>query len=424
MRLLLEDFAHYATLRKPRRGEDATLVFDEFSAIAGGREAAIQLVERVRDAGCALYLSAQSADGLGDEAQQRRLVGACSGGLLIHAMPDPETLLRAAGVVKVVEQTWRLDQAGPTGNSSARIGERPRIEPGAVQQAREGEAWYIARGRFEHLMVARTTISDGYRARAHAMVALARSWRPAEVLPGARTWIEAQAAAQGTLAGLRGHLAIEPPPDSLGTDLPPEPSRPAPAGHRLRLAVAAAARDGDQDGTAALVREGPRPRRRGGRVGGGGRGPLAQAWLASSRLAGRTVLDDDSAAAATPSPRPGGVGRTGAPAMTGALRLPARNGLACGAARGNPAPARAPAGCLLVGLPPRPLRRQGRCGTRCAPFLASLRDGLRPALTAPAPTRPGETRSPGAGEEQSPTSRQEARTVADHPGTPTPAGTC
>ena len=62
-------------LRKPRKGEDATLVFDEFSAIAGGREAAIQLVERVRDAGCALYLSAQSADGLGDEAQQRRLVG-------------------------------------------------------------------------------------------------------------------------------------------------------------------------------------------------------------------------------------------------------------------------------------------------------------------------------------------------------------
>jgi hypothetical protein len=59
-------------------------------------------------------------------------------------MPDPETLLRAAGVVKVVEQTWRLDTEGPTGNSSARIGERPRIEPGAVQQAREGEAWYIA----------------------------------------------------------------------------------------------------------------------------------------------------------------------------------------------------------------------------------------------------------------------------------------
>jgi hypothetical protein len=261
MRLLLEDFAHYATLRKPRKGEDATLVFDEFSAIAGGREAAIQLVERVRDAGCALYLSAQSADGLGDEAQQRRLVGACSGGLLLHAMPDPETLLRAAGVVKVVEQTWRLDTAGPTGNSSARIGERPRIEVTAVQQAREGEAWYIARGRFEHLMVARTQISDGYRARAHALVALARSWWPAEALPGARSWAEAAQAAQDALAGLQGHLAIQPPPDADGDglepSLPPEPPRRAPAAHRLRLAVAAAARDGDQDATATLVHHGP-----------------------------------------------------------------------------------------------------------------------------------------------------------------------
>jgi hypothetical protein len=262
MRLLLEDFAHYATLRKPRKGEDATLVFDEFSAIAGGREAAIQLVERVRDAGCALYLSAQSADGLGDERQQARLVGACSGGLLLHAQPDPAGLLAAAGLVKVVEQTWRLDSAGPTGNSSARVGERPRIEPGAVQQAREGEAWYIARGRYEHLMVARTTISDGYRARAHAIVALARSLCPAEVMPGARTWPEAQAGGLQALSGLQRHLAIEPPPDndesSPAAGLPPKPPGPLPAGHRLRLAVAAAARDGDQDATAALVREGAR----------------------------------------------------------------------------------------------------------------------------------------------------------------------
>ena len=295
MRLLLEDFAHYATLRKPRRGEDATLVFDEFSAIAGGREAAIQLVERVRDAGCALYLSAQSADGLGDEAQQRRLVGACSGGLLLHAMPDPETLLRAAGVVKVVEQTWRLDPQGPTGNSSARIGERPRIEPGAVQQAREGEAWYIARGRFEHLMVARTTISDGYRARAHAMVALARSWRPAEVLPGARTWVEAQAAGQEALSGLQR-----------------APGHRAPTRRRRRRPGVAPAAGADRAGagraSAAAGRGRGRPRRRPGRhrhpgppsprprpgrgrAGRGGRGPLAQAPPAPSRLAGRTTLD-------------------------------------------------------------------------------------------------------------------------------------
>jgi hypothetical protein len=262
MRLLLEDFAHYATLRKPRKGEDATLLVDEFSAITGGRETAIQLTERVRDAGCAVYLSAQSVDGLGDERQQARLVGACSGGLLLHAMPDPEPLLRAAGVVKVVEQTWRLDPDGPTGNSSARIGERPRIEAGAVQQAREGEAWLIARGRYEHLMVARTRISDGYRARAHAIVALARSWRPSEVLPGARTWAEAQAGGQEALSGLQGHLAIPPPEDGSQPQRSPTgpipPGPPPVAGYRLRLAVAAAAGDGDQAAAVALIREGAR----------------------------------------------------------------------------------------------------------------------------------------------------------------------
>jgi hypothetical protein len=285
MRLLLEDFAHYATLRKPRRGEDAVLVFDEFSAIAGGREAAIQLVERVRDAGCALYLSAQSADGLGDEAQQRRLVGACSGGLLLHAMPNPEGLLSAAGVVKVVEQTWRLDSAGPTGNSSARISERPRIEATAVQQAREGEAWLVARGRYEHLMVARTAIAACYRTRAHAIVALARALRPEQALPGARSWQEIQAAVQGALVGVGRHLAIEPPttspPGDPDPNPPPAPTGPAGsgtgdgggqgyaqaepepqaegvplvAGYRLRLAVITAARQADVHTTQALLHQ-------------------------------------------------------------------------------------------------------------------------------------------------------------------------
>jgi hypothetical protein len=260
MRLLLEDFAHYATLRKPRRGEDATLVFDEFSAIAGGREAAIQLTERVRDAGCALYLSAQSADGLGDERQQARLVGACSGGLLLHAMPDPHGLLAAAGVVKVVEQTWRLDSQGPTGNSSARIGERPRIEATSVQQAREGEAWLIARGRYEHLMVARTHVPEVYRDRARGIVALARCLRPAASLPGARSWDELDATANGALVGVDRHLALPPSSASPGAQVELERDGGAPlvAGYRLRLAVITAAYHADVPMATALIRQGQR----------------------------------------------------------------------------------------------------------------------------------------------------------------------
>ncbi len=205
-------------------------------------------------------------------------------------MPNPHGLLQAAGMVKVVEQTWRLDPQGPTGNSSARIGERPKVDPGQVQQGREGEAWYLARGRYEHLIVARTAIADGWRARARAIVALARSWRPEEALPGARTWPDAREAAEGALEGLARHLAIAPPPDYLGgQDSPPddggpppasharragdghgpagglvgEPAEPEPgpvsaARHRLRLAIAAAARQADTDTTAALLREATR----------------------------------------------------------------------------------------------------------------------------------------------------------------------
>jgi hypothetical protein len=100
-----------------------------------------------------------------------------------------------------------------------------------------------------------------------------------------------------------------------GPSMPPEPSRPGPAGHRLRLAVAAAACDGDQDATAALVRQ-ARPM--------ASTRPSCWRWprptgpspAAPPRLAGRPVLDDDMVASASSTSRSGNSGRTGAAAMT------------------------------------------------------------------------------------------------------------
>jgi single-strand DNA-binding protein len=92
----------------------------------------------------------------------------------------------------------------------------------------------------------------------------------------------------------------------------------------------------------------------------------------------------------------------------------AQTGLACGAASGNPAPGRGPAGCLPVGLPPRRLRGQGSLRAH----ECSL--GLRPPLDRSGVDAARRHRSPGAGEEQRPTSRQETRTVADQPWDPHP----
>jgi hypothetical protein len=86
--------------------------------------------------------------------------------------------------------------------------------------------------------------------------------------------------------------------------------------------------------------------------------------------------------------------------MTGALDLATRNGLHASLAGGTLHPP-APAVCLLDGLPPRRLRGQGSLRAH----ECSL--GLRPSLDHSVVDAARRHRSPGAGEEPSPTSRQQ-----------------
>jgi hypothetical protein len=153
MRVVLEDYGHYATGRKPREGEDALLVLDEFSALASGVDSAINLAERVRDVGVQVVVAAQSVEGLGDHRQAPRLLASCAGGVIVHQCPDPERLLALAGQVRVLEHNWELDFYGPRGLAKARMGERPRVDPEAVRQAQPGEAWVIQAGQSIHLRV-------------------------------------------------------------------------------------------------------------------------------------------------------------------------------------------------------------------------------------------------------------------------------
>jgi hypothetical protein len=153
MRVVLEDYGHYATGRKPRQGEDALLILDEFSALASGVDSAINLAERVRDVGVQVVVAAQSVEGLGDHRQAPRLLAACAGGIVVHQCPDPERLLALAGQERVLEHNWELDFYGPRGFAKARMGERPRVDPEAVRQAEPGEAWVIQAGQSIHLRV-------------------------------------------------------------------------------------------------------------------------------------------------------------------------------------------------------------------------------------------------------------------------------
>jgi hypothetical protein len=153
MRVVLEDYGHYATGRKPREGEDALLVLDEFSALASGVDSAINLAERVRDVGVQVVVAAQSVEGLGDHRQAPRLLASCAGGIVVQQCPDPERLLALAGQEQVLERNWELEllrppwlRQGPHGGATAG---RPR----AVRQAQPGEAWVIQAGQSIHLRV-------------------------------------------------------------------------------------------------------------------------------------------------------------------------------------------------------------------------------------------------------------------------------
>jgi hypothetical protein len=56
-------------------------------------------------------------------------------------------------MVRTLEHNWELDYYGPRGFAKARMGDRPRIDPEAVRQARPGEAWVIQAGQSIHLRV-------------------------------------------------------------------------------------------------------------------------------------------------------------------------------------------------------------------------------------------------------------------------------
>ena len=324
MRVVLEDYGHYATGRKPREGEDALLVLDEFSALASGVDSAINLAERVRDVGVQVVVAAQSVEGLGDHRQAPRLLASCAGGIVVHQCPDPERLLALAGMVRILEHNWELDHYGPRGLRQGPHGgpapDRPRAgPPGPARRS------------------------------------LGHPGRP--VHPPARPATARRGAGAGRAGG--------------------HPS----AGRRHHAAA---------DGRGAGARSGSRP---------------PSPWPAGSCAGPASGSAGGGSAPGGCPPRPAAVAGRAAPARTGAaMRSPAGTGLACGAARGNPAPAtrtgRLPAGRAATWPPPasRALARSSRpCGT-----------GLRPPLTRPSSRRPGETRSPGAGEEQRPTSRQEA----------------
>lgn len=153
-RVLLADFAHWASSRKNRIGEDAVLVIDEFSAIRGGADLVIHLSERLRDVGCRVVVTAQSWHGLGvDDDERRRLAGAV-GVVITQRVTHPDEIVQLAGSVRATEQSWQLDNLGQSGMGTVKMGHKFSLDPDAIRRGKVGEAWIIQHGQWLKTRVA------------------------------------------------------------------------------------------------------------------------------------------------------------------------------------------------------------------------------------------------------------------------------
>ncbi len=101
-RFLFEDFVDYCLNRKDPR-KRALLIVDEFSAISevGGMA---EKIEKLRECGGAVLLSAQSFHGMGGEEEARRILGSAHL-KLVHQTPLPEHFIELAGTKQVMERS-------------------------------------------------------------------------------------------------------------------------------------------------------------------------------------------------------------------------------------------------------------------------------------------------------------------------------
>jgi hypothetical protein len=144
-RFLLEDFAQYFALRKPR-GRLCVMIVDEFSSLTAAGSMASRL-EQARGFNTALILAPQTAAGLGEPAEADRILGSVET-VVCHRVNTPEAVIALAGTRQVVEYSTQFDKAtGPTGEGSARLQHAFKIDPNQVRALQPGEAFVINRGR-------------------------------------------------------------------------------------------------------------------------------------------------------------------------------------------------------------------------------------------------------------------------------------
>jgi hypothetical protein len=143
-------------LTRPDSHRSVLLFIDEYSAISAemGR-GLLSIFEQFRSLGGSCWAIAQSVQGLGkDEAEQRRLITACSGGRIIMRSTDAGLMCELSGTRKRPEVSNAIDVQGRvTGAASLRIQDTFVVDPQKVRQMVPGEVFFAHNGKAERGIV-------------------------------------------------------------------------------------------------------------------------------------------------------------------------------------------------------------------------------------------------------------------------------
>ena len=181
-RMILEDFAHYFTSRKPR-SQFAVLIVDEFSSLAEGAGMAAR-IEQARGFNTSLVLAPQVVAGMGDEMEAARILGSVET-VICHRVNTPEEIIALAGTRKTMEYSTHYATEGATGDGSARIQHQFKIDPNKVRALPPGHAYVISRGRAMKIQILRApdlrgTLPEPVNSSAHPQAAPLTTAKPIE----------------------------------------------------------------------------------------------------------------------------------------------------------------------------------------------------------------------------------------------------
>ena len=149
-RIILSDVGHWTAARKG--GRPGLVTVDEFGSLDGGREIAVELVERGRSSGVPVILAGQSYRSLGDEDTRDRLISSADA-LVLFGSATPDELVRLAGTVLQAEAVYATEDGVWSGKASVTHRHRAKIDANAVRQLGVGEAVIVSRGRAARLLV-------------------------------------------------------------------------------------------------------------------------------------------------------------------------------------------------------------------------------------------------------------------------------